>query len=217
MPGVAARRAWRAYIRVVSIIERLARDPASTRGEAIELALQALSEDPANPIVNAMASDVALHIEGRALKAYELARTSVEQDAYSPFTHASLAQALASLGEAERAHAEALRALRLSVGQPNPSWWHMRCCITAIRSGRLEDAARYAQAARELAPTFKPPLRCLAALRYHLGDEQAAAEALQELKRLEPDFSLEMMGSDDYPVASLRAASLLGIVRSGLL
>ena len=76
--------------------------------------------------------------------------------------------------------------------------------MTATRCGRFEEAARYAQAAHELSPNFRPPLRYLAALRYHLRDEQGAAEALQELKLLEPDFTLELMASESYPVASLR-------------
>ena len=215
-PGEAARRAWRAHLRVISIVERLATNTGDTRAEAIELARHALEADPINPIVNALAADVALLIEGRPMKAFQLARAAVEQDRFSPFTHASLAQALASLGEAERAHTEACTALSLSSGQPNLSWWHMRCAMTATRCGRFEEAARYAQAAHELSPNFRPPLRYLAALRYHLRDEKGAAEALQALKLLEPDFTLELMASESYPVASLRGPLLLDVVRSEL-
>ena len=92
----------------------------------------------------------------------------------------------------------------------------MRCCITAMRCGLFEEASRYAQAAHELSPNFKPPLRFLAALRFHFGDEAGATDALRELKRLEPDFSLELMASEDYPVASLRGTALMNLVRSAL-
>lgn len=215
-PGEAARRAWRAHIRVISVLERLAPNHEEARAEAIELAHRAMEADPINPIVNALAADVALQIEGRPMKAYTLARAAVERDRFSPFTHASLAQALARLGEVEEAHAAACTALRLSGGQPNNSWWHMRCAVTATRCGRFEEAARYAQAAHELSPDFRPPLRYLAALRYYLRDEKGAAEALQALKRLEPDFSLELMASDAYPVASLHGTPLIEVVRSAL-
>ena len=94
-PGEAARRAWRAHLRVISVVERLATNTRDTRAEAIELARHALEADPINPIVNALAADVALLIEGRPMKAFQLARAAVEQDRFSPFTHASLAQALA--------------------------------------------------------------------------------------------------------------------------
>ena len=215
-PGEAARLAWRAHIRVISVIERLSTNSGDIGAEAIELARHALEQDPANPIVNALASDVALQIEGRPMKAFQFAQLAVQQDRFSPYTHASLAQALARLGEVEEAHAEACHALRLSSGQPNLSWWHMRCCITATRCGRFEEAARCAQAAHELSPNFKPPLRFLAALRFYLRDEKGAAEALQALKRLEPDFSLQLMASDAYPVASLRGTPLLDVVHSEL-
>ncbi len=215
-PGEAARRAWRAHIRVISVIERLSHNSGDIHAEAIELARHALEQDPGNPIVNALASDVALQIEGRPMKAFQLAQIAVQQDRFSPYTHASLAQALARLGEVEEAHAEACQALRLSAGQPNLAWWHMRCCITATRCGRFEEAARCAQAAHELSPNFKPPLRFLAALRFYLRDEKGAAEALQALKRLEPDFSLQLMASDAYPVASLRGTPLLDVVHSEL-
>ena len=50
------------------------------------------------------------------------------------------------------------------------------------------------------------------------GDELADLNlaVMAQLKRLEPDFTLELMASDAYPVSTLRAAGLLAITRSGL-
>jgi hypothetical protein len=210
-------QAWRAHLRVISIIERLTTDRGQAAEEAMDLAFHALEDDPLNPIINAVAADVALHVEDRPMKAVTLAQLGVDLDPASPFTHASLAQALARLGKAPAAHVEALRALRLSMGQPNQAWWYMRCCVTAVRCDRLEAAVRFAQTAHELSPKFKAPLRFLAALRFHMHDEAGAAKALIALKALEPDFSLDLMASDSYPLATLRLAGLLEVSGSGLI
>ena len=93
----------------------------------------------------------------------------------------------------------------------------MRCCVTAVRCDRLEAAVRFAETAHELSPRFKAPLRFLAALRFHLHDEAGAAKALVALKALEPDFSLDLMASDSYPLATLRSAGLLKVSGSGLI
>jgi tetratricopeptide (TPR) repeat protein len=217
VPGGPVRGAWRANIRLISAIERVVADPQESESEAIELAARALEQDPLNPIVNALAADVALHLQGQPLKAMELARAAVERDGASPFTHASHAQALSRTGSPRAAHEAALRALAFAVGQPNQAWWTMLCCVTATRAGAHDDALRFARVTHEIAPSFRPPLRFMAALLYRARDEAGAAEALRKLKALEPDFSLELMAEDTYPVRTLRECGLLDIVRSGLL
>lgn len=216
-PAAAIHQAWRAQIRVISIIERLTPDPAQMAREAIDLIKQSLKEDPHNSVSNAIAADVALQIEGNPIKAAVFARSAIERDPCSPYAHASAAQAFARLGDAPKAHKEALHALRLAAALPNQSWWQMRCCITAVRCGHYREAARFAATAHALSPRFKPPLRFLAALLFKEGDEAGAAAALQCLKTLEPDFSLELMRREDYPVTSLRDTPLIEVTRSGLL
>ena len=71
--------------------------------------------------------------------------------------------------------------------------------------------------AHEAIPSFHPPLRFLAALRWHRGDEAGAAAALRELKAAEQDFALPMLGDQDYPASTLRFAGLTRVARSGLL
>jgi hypothetical protein len=216
-PALSIHRAWRAQIRVISVVERVATDPQTAAGEAIELISQSLAEDPDNSIVNAVAADVAVRFQDSPLKAVHLAGLAVERDPFSPYTRSASSQALAWLGQQHEAHREALYALRLAVALPDQSWWLMRCCMTAVRCGLYADAVRYAQTAHELAPLFRPPLRFLAALRFHSGEEALAVDALLKLKALEPDFSLRLMESPDYPAHSLRVTELIRISRSGLL
>jgi tetratricopeptide (TPR) repeat protein len=216
-PAQAVHRAWRAQVRVISAIERLAADPGQRASEAVDLISRSLRDQPHNPIINSVAADVALLFEDSPLKAARHARLAVERGPCSPYARASLSQALAWLGETRQAHREALLALRLASALPNQSYWLMRCCVTAVRVGRFAEAMRHAELSHELAPNFKPPLRFLAALRFHHGDEARAAQALQRLKQLEPDFTLEMMGNKEYPATTLQKAGLLGVTASRLL
>lgn len=62
-PAAAIHRAWRAQIRVISVIERLATDPGRAAFEALDLMAQALRDEPHNSIVNTIAADVALLFE----------------------------------------------------------------------------------------------------------------------------------------------------------
>ncbi len=213
----ALSAAWRAQLRVFSIIERLAPDPHTVGDEAIEIVARSLSEDPANPTINAIASEVALHVENRPEKALELAMAALDRGPYNPFAHSSLAQAQARLGRYEEAHLRSLQALRLSALMPNSGLWHIRACITALNCGMYDKAMRFAQVAHEIAPKFKPPLRFLAALQFHQGDEAGALGSLQKLRVLETDFTLDLMASEDYPIVSLRRTPLFAITRSTLL
>lgn len=216
-PAAPVHRAWRAQLRAISVIERLAPDPDLAGREALDMIARSLREDPGNSIINAVAAELALLFEDRPLKAAHHAKLAVDQDPHSPFARTANAQALAWLGLTGKAHAEARRALRLAGGLPNQSFWLMRCCLTAVRSGNYAEAGHYAQLAHELAPRFKPPLRFLAGLRFHAGDEAGALRALQQLKALEPDFTLDLMVSDDYPTISLRNTPLIDVARSGIL
>jgi tetratricopeptide (TPR) repeat protein len=216
-PATAIHRALRAQARVIAVIERLAPDPAQSGREALELIDRALRDEPQNAMVNAIAAEVALLFENRPLKAAHYAQLAVDRAPSSPFAHLANAQALAWLGMTHRAHSEALHGLRLARGLPNPSIWLMRCAVTAVRSGRYDEASRFAGLAHELSPRFKPPLRFLSALRFNAGDEAGTRRALLELKDLEPDFTLTLMEREDYPATTLQATPLIKVTRSGLL
>ena len=213
----AVSAAWRAQLRVFSIIERSAPDLTAAKEEAIDLASRALADDPLNPVVRSIASEVALFVENRPQKAMELALAALERGPYSPLAHSSLAQAQARLGNLREAHEHSLQALRLSSLTPSPGLWYLRSCVTALRCGSYEEATRYAQLAHETTLGFKAPLRFLAALQFHQGNDSSAAGTLQKLKDLETDFSLELMASENYPVESLRETALMAVTKSALI
>ena len=212
----AIQLAWRARLRLVSLLEN-ARPDNNAFGEATEFSRAAISLSTDDPVVSAIAAEVALHVEGKVELASELARLSAERRPRNPFIQAIYAQALARSNRPKQGYAVAQRALHLAAGQPNLSWWHAICASTAIQLHRFSEARKHAELSHFLAPTFRPPLRFLSALRFHDGDEIGAARALCTLQSLEPGFSLQRMADRSYPVASLRGTKLLAVTESGLL
>lgn len=214
--SAALQLAWRARLRVVWCLERSA-DHANASQQAQEFARKAMTLDPGNATIVALASEVALQLQSQPDVAEEMAKISVRLDPNNPYALANFAQTLVRCGKPSEGLAVAHKALRLSVGHPNRSWWHSICAMAAIQSGDMTLARKHAEIAHFQAPDFSPPLRFLAALRFRAGDEIGTARALQDLKALEPDFSLARMADHSYPVASLRDASLMEVTDSGLL
>lgn len=212
-PGLSL--AWRAYVRHTMLLERLAPDPAQTRAEAEEMIAQARGLAPHSPTTLSVAALLALW-DKRPSYAYELLNLALRHNPTHALAHFAMPAALSDLGQDQQAYRHTVDARQAMFAFPSHSSWLFRNALAALRLGRFDEALTHADAALGFAPEFRPALRAQAALKYHFGDEQGAAAALERLKRLEPDFSLELMASDAYPVSSLRAAGLLGITRSGL-
>ena len=151
-------------------------------------------------------------IRGGPFDALDLARLAVEVDPIDAFAAAGLAKALMRRGEAERGHAEALRAARLATGHRDRPWWNMLCCVTAVQCGRYAEALGYARAAHDLAPNFRPPMRFLLGLYFHAGEEEAVVRTAARLRRLEPDFEAAALKDPDYPLR-LQGTPLLAVAR----
>ncbi|KGJ10780.1 SARP family transcriptional regulator [Paracoccus versutus] len=211
--GVAL--ALRSYLRNTLISERLTEDPARCSDEAEAFARQARDLAPANPSVLAVAS-LSASWRRDAVGALELAQAACRNDPDNELACHALSQALTDVGRDLEALEATERGARGALAELGPASWLMRRAVVQLRLGRLGDAENSAAAAFAFAPDNRPSLRFLAALRYHRGDVAGAADALRHLRRIEPDFSLELMAEPDYPVAPLRMARLMGITRSGL-
>jgi tetratricopeptide (TPR) repeat protein len=209
--------ARRALLRSTQVIEMMADDREEAREEAIAFARRGLELDPTNALVVATAAKITINFEGKLRGGTELARRAVELGPSSPLAWESIATAHAQAGDATRAHAAALRARDFASSLPQTYLWDMVCCMTATVAGRYDEAIGFGERARDLAPTFKAPLRYLAALFYARGDTDAARENLRALKALEPNFALELLENEHYPVAGLRRTRLIALARSKLL
>jgi predicted Zn-dependent protease len=151
-----------------------------------------------------------------AVGALELARAAYRVDPENEMVANALSQALIDVGRDAEAFEANERGFRGALAELGPACWLMRRSVIQIRLGRLGDAENSAAAAFAFAPDNRPSLRMLAALRYHRGDHAGAADALRHLRQVEPDFSLDLMASPEYPVATLRISGLMGVTKSGL-
>ncbi len=207
--------ALRSYLRNTLILERLTEDPGRCSDEAEDFARRARELAPNNPVVLAVAS-LSASRRRDAVGALELAQAACRNDPDNELACHALSQALTEVGRDQEALEAAERGARGALAVLGPACWLMRRAQVLVRLGRLGDAENSAAAAFAFAPDNRPSLRFLAALRYHRGDRAGAADALRHLRRVEPDFTLELMAHPDYPVKTLRMAGLMEITRSGL-
>jgi tetratricopeptide (TPR) repeat protein len=208
--------ARRALLRHNQFVERTVPSPEAVRSEAIEFARRALAADPNNATVVAAAAKILLNLDGKAEGGLELALRATRIGPTNPLAWESLAVARGHLGQWDEAYAAALRARDFASTLPQSYYWDVMCCMIATGAGRYADAIRFGERARDLAPTFKPPLRYLAALYYHAGRIDDTLTQLRALSALEPDFSVETLADPDYPTAGLRRTPLISIAKTGL-
>lgn len=214
-PQAPVALALRSYLRNTLIIERLTDDPQRSSDEAETFASRARELAPNNPIVLAVASLTASWRRD-AVGALELARAACRADPDNELACHALSQALTDVGRDLEALEANERGFRGALAELGPACWLMRRSVVQIRLGRFGDAENSAAAAFAFASDNRPSLRFLAALRYHRGDKAGATDAMHHLRKLEPDFTLELMAQPDYPVSTLRMAGLMGITGSGL-
>ena len=214
-PQTPVALALRSYLRNTLILERLVDDSKACSDEADELCARSRDLAPNNPVVLAVASLTASWRRD-AVGALELAQAACRADPDNELACHALSQALTDCGRDAEALEANERGFRGALAELGPACWLMRRSVVQIRLGRLGDAENSAAAAFAFSSDNRPSLRFLAALRYHRGDIAGAADALRNLRQVEPDFSLDLMASPEYPVSTLRMAGLMQITKSGL-
>jgi hypothetical protein len=209
-------KALRAWVLTTQVFERLVPDPRSSIQEAQELATKAREADPYSATALAVGSVVEGYLDHSQVSLW-LAQQAVQMDPRNFVARNAYSQALTDLGHHKEAYREAQAGLAEALPVLNPATLQMRLGIALTRLGRFDEAERRFETVQQFAPENRPSLRFLAALRYHRHDEAGALAALESLRRVEPGFTLDLMRSDGYPVATLRQGGLLGVTRSGLI
>ncbi|QPH54509.1 hypothetical protein [Pontivivens ytuae] len=210
------RLAYRAWLRHTMVMERLTRTSSDALEEASEMMRYAREAAPFNQFI--LAVDSLIHgARGEDELALELALEARRLDPNHAFVRKSLSVALSFSGHPKAAHEEAIAAGRNQMSPLAPAFFELRKAYTAIGINDAAGALRWAKAAIQRAPDLRAAHRVVAALQYADGNVKEAEASLLRLRTLEPDFSLDLMASDSYPVDSLRKAGLLSVTESGLL
>jgi hypothetical protein len=184
------------------IMERLENDPNDLLNEATELTRRARERAPQDSFVLSVASLIT-GVRQEDELALELALRAKRGDPNHAFVRQCLSVAWSFSGKPGRAHDEAIAARSSRLAILTPPIYYLRNAYTAIGIGDTSRALVWALMAVHASPNFRAAHRVVAALQYASGNAPGAETSLQALRRLEPDFSLDLMASDTYPVDTL--------------
>lgn len=204
--------AWRGFVRLTEALEFRNSDPVKI-AEAMSFTRDALQAAPDHPIVLSLASQITLKLNGDLDRAHYLACKAVEQGDDNPYALDALSQTLIIQRRHDEANQAALRAQRNASGLPHSFSWDLLACFTTLSVGDAAGAFDLALSSHRKMPFYRPALRYLTVLS-SLADRPADAERYaSQLRRLEPDFSLQLLLRDTYPVATLRDLGLIEALR----
>lgn len=201
--------AWRAFLRMYLVAERLCDCRQTTIEEAQALIREALARDPMNSYVASFAAHVHTIAKRSYVAAYEMAQRSLELNPCNPMGWACLGMAECHLGKSVIGYEHARFAREIAGSTPLRFHVDAIACITGSINNDLEAAIWYGEASRALSPDFKPPLRYLTVLYLLANQRDRSLEVMQQLQSLEPDFSYDILREKSYPAASLHHARLL--------
>lgn len=204
--------AWQAYRNIVVFGERKVTDRAAVQEEAADLIRQALEISPSSSMIHAIASYVQSMLFRNYLGGFALAQEAIAISAHNPLAWAFQGVARMHLDQRADAFSDVRYAKDISGAGPHRYQLDMLACQAALVAGEYDAALNYGQLARAAAPQYAPPLRYLSALFLQAGRPNEARQALDDLKKLEPGFSIDQMLDQSYPVAALRQTPLLNKV-----
>lgn len=201
--------AWLLFICVTRLGERRVGRTGPFYDQARDYASRAVEADAFNPITLALTAHAHSFIFREYEYALELADRAVDANPMLAISRDIRALTFGYLGEVEKGYAEALCARELGGPPPYRYCIDTTCCILSTLNGRFEEGIRHGRRALAQQRNFLPALRYTASCEGHLGQTAAAARTLAKLRELEPDFSLELLMNEDYPIAGLLGVSVI--------
>ncbi|MAW08203.1 MAG: transcriptional regulator, sarp family protein [Halobacteriovoraceae bacterium] len=200
--------AWRAFIQANLIVESTDLDPGYQAHLAANLARRALLEEPENAALKAAASHVFLLTGQDATAAGELARDATKLNPSNPLAWASWANAKIAVGQIEAAAEFSRKALQIGRFSRSRHWWEMQAGVAAALVGNFDAARDHSRMAHSLVPSFRPPVRYLAALEQKRGDSEAVETLVGKMRDMEDGFDIKDLAEPEYPSGNLRRAGL---------
>lgn len=202
--------AWRAQVNTIRHVEQQVLDVEGLRDESTALIRHALEAEPMNSNVMAAAANTRLIFENDILQAGILSRQAVVLNRSNPLAWWAWSNANLYGGDFDIAYSSAITAQALGTQSSIEFWTSFQAALTAAVQGRLNEAVSYSTLSNALAPSFRPPLRYLAAIAARTGRIDDAVRSLSRLSDLETGFSVDRMVNDPtYPVSMMHRAKLI--------
>lgn len=204
--------AWRAFQRTAVLAERRFDCRQKLHEETIDFINRALELEPSNSVVCGIASHVHTLFGRQYSAAHYFAETGMQLNSANPLATACYGVAESHRGNPQLGFEYTNRARKLARYTPFRYQINALHCIVGTIAGRYDEAIEAAELSHALKPDFAPPLRYLCALYLWRGDLQRSAEAVEKLKKLEPDFGYEMLRDPQYPSGGLQRSELLALL-----
>lgn len=204
---------WLLFVLVTRLGERRVGRSGAFHDQVREYARRAVEAGPFNPITLALTAHAYSFVFREYSQALELVDRAVALNPMQAICWDMRALTLGYLGQAEQGYWDAMRARALG-GPPLYRYCiDTTCCILSTLSGRFEEGIQHGERARAQQPSYLPILRYSAACHGHLGHTAEAVRTVGHLLEWEPDFSLELLSEQDYPIAGVLGIS---VIQSGL-
>lgn len=200
-------QALRGYQRLTSVIE-LRTDAGRQADEARQLADEALLLGQTNPMVLALAAQVAMKLDCDPERGWHLAGRAVALDEVNPYALAAAGHAATLLGRPGESYALSCRASDAARGLRHEFIWHMQRALAALSVGKVDEALDYTRQSHIGMPGYRPALRYMVALSALVGDVPQAERYAARLRTVEPGFEIGHLMRPDYPLDTFRSLGL---------
>ncbi len=202
--------AWRAFVRMAQVVDQNKEIAPDFLEEVEALLTKALEAAPYNSVALSLVSLTRNMLFDDHGTSIELAEMATRVNTNGLLAKQSLAVAASTDDDPQSAY-HASRLCQAALGADGlRHLWDLYHALVCIRAGHLSEATQSAKRASRASPFFAAPRRQLVSLYLAAGDEENAKQTMEELKKLEPSFSLDEYFHDkDYPVLTLRKAGLL--------
>jgi adenylate cyclase len=157
--------------------------------EAAERCLSLDTRDPAAHLVSGLGHLASGDVEG----AVAALRHAVERNPSLPVAQSLLGQFLAMSGHAPEGIVHLERAVALSPRDPALWTFFTGLAVAYFIADRIEESAQAAERSLEINAEAAINYTCIAAAAALAGDQARAEEAVRQLLRLEPDFTVESL------------------------
>lgn len=207
--------AWRGMVRLNEVMEFGEIDP-DRQTEALDFVQQAARLAPDVPVILSMASEVTLLLSGDVDMAGYFANRAMAVDDQDPETLAAYGRTLSFEGKNAESHRVALAARHNAQGSPYSYDWDLMAGVAKIRMGDLAGAFDMMLSCHRKMPFGRQALRYLTVLSLLADRDDDALRFAGRLRRLEPDFKLDLLRGNYAPLAFKRDVDLMDMVRHKL-
>lgn len=201
-PGNATPIAWLAFVGFLKLGQGAAGDPVPAREELSWLVRRGIELQPDNVLMNAVAGHVASFSEHRydiGLDYFDRANRINRHSAY-PWAFSALTQSY--IGNIREAMGRLKTYKKLWPNDPYPHFFNTARCIVGAMAGEHRATVDLAKRTLGENPNFHATYRPLISSLGHLGRVDEAQRYLSDLRKREPDFSLDWFQANYPPLSS---------------